>query len=45
MDQDGASSDDYSGVPDYADVDSGDTEKTVNVTATDDTEDDLPMRA
>ena len=40
MDQDGASSDDYSGVPDNVVFDSGDTEKTFTFTATDDTEDD-----
>ena len=40
MDQDGASSDDYSGVPDDVVFDSGDTEKTFTFTATDDTEDD-----
>ena len=40
MDQDGASSDDYSGVPDDVVFSSGDTEKTFTFTATDDTEDD-----
>ena len=40
MDQDGASSGDYSGVPDDVVFSSGDTEKTFTFTATDDTEDD-----
>ena len=40
MDQDGASSDDYFGVPDNVVFDSGDTEKTFTFTATDDTKDD-----
>ena len=40
MAQDGASSDDYSGVPDNVVFDSVDTEKTFTFTATDDTEDD-----
>ena len=40
MDQDGASSDDYSDVPDDVVFSSGDTEKTFTFTATDDTEDD-----
>ena len=40
MDQDGASSDDYSGVPDNVVFNSGETEKTFTFTATDDTEDD-----
>ena len=38
--QDGASSDDYSGVPDNVVFNSGETEKTFTFTATNDTEDD-----